>query len=75
MTIGQAGAGRRGVSKTAFREKKDEPEIKRLREQLVEALACKVNMKSAGESRGKIEIYYESLDELDRILSRLNINH
>jgi len=45
----------------------------RLREQLIEAFACRVDLKPAGPNRGKIEIYYETLDELERILSRMGV--
>jgi ParB family chromosome partitioning protein len=48
-------------------------DAKRLREQLIEAFACRVDVKSSAKDRGKIEIYYDSLDELERILNRVRV--
>jgi ParB family chromosome partitioning protein len=52
---------------------KSDPDANRLRERLVEALACNVSVKALDKDRGRIEIYYESIDELQRVLSRLGI--
>ena len=49
----------------------ENPEVKRLREQLIDALACRVVVKPSGQDRGKIEIYYDSLDELQRFLAKV----
>jgi ParB family chromosome partitioning protein len=51
----------------------DSPEVQRLREQLIEAFTCRVDIKTAGKDRGKIEIFYDSLDELERILNRVRV--
>lgn len=51
----------------------EDSDVQRLREQLIEAFACRVDVKSAGKDRGKIEIFYDSLDELERILSRVRV--
>ena len=32
-----------------------------------------VDVKSSAKDRGKIEIYYDSLDELERILNRVRV--
>lgn len=57
----------------APRVEKD-PNVVKLRERLIEALACKVEVKSTDMSKGRIEIYYGSLDELDSILDRLGVH-
>lgn len=65
------------TGRTAPRQQKssrnEDADVRRLREQLIEAFACKVDVKSSGKDRGKIEIYYDSLDELERILNRLRV--
>ncbi len=48
-------------------------DLARLREQLIEALACRVQIKPLEKTRGRIEIHYDSLDELDRLLSVLGV--
>lgn len=50
-----------------------DPDTERLREQLIEALACRVDLKPYDAQRGKIEIQYDSLDELERILTRMGV--
>ncbi|MBX7245193.1 MAG: ParB/RepB/Spo0J family partition protein [Candidatus Sumerlaeaceae bacterium] len=50
-----------------------DPNVERLREQIVEALSCRVDVRAFGTNRGKIEIHYDSLDDLDRILAALGI--
>jgi ParB family chromosome partitioning protein len=47
--------------------------IQRLREQLVDALSCRVNISVQADNRGKIEIYYDSLDDLQNLLDALEI--
>lgn len=47
--------------------------IHRLREQLVDALACRVNISVQADNRGKIEIFYDSLDDLQNLLDALEI--
>jgi ParB family chromosome partitioning protein len=54
-------------------DRHEDPDVARLREQLIEAFACRVDVKAQAKDRGKIEIYYDSLDELERILSRVKI--
>jgi ParB family chromosome partitioning protein len=44
-----------------------------LRQRFEEALACKVHIAMSGPDRGKVEIYFTSLDELDRIKEALGI--
>ncbi|MCX7717915.1 MAG: ParB/RepB/Spo0J family partition protein [Candidatus Sumerlaeaceae bacterium] len=45
----------------------------RLREALMERLACRVDVKAMDGGRGRIDIHYSSLDELERILAVLDI--
>ncbi|MCX7964824.1 MAG: ParB/RepB/Spo0J family partition protein [Candidatus Sumerlaea chitinivorans] len=45
----------------------------RLRNRLEEVLACRVQVKVFDSQRGKIEIHYTSLDELDRICAQLGV--
>lgn len=73
-----AGATRRGKAhdkKAVATESQREgfEHIQQLRDQLVDALACRVNISVQGENRGKIEIYYESLDDLQNLLDALEI--
>lgn len=73
--MAEGGAARRGKPKAASsRTKVEEPEhVRQLREQLVDALACKVAINSPDGKRGKIEIYFESLDELQFVLTQLGV--
>lgn len=48
-------------------------DLVRLREQLIEALACRVQIKPLEKTRGRIELHYDSLDELDRLLNVLGV--
>lgn len=50
-----------------------DPNVQRLRELLIERLACRVDVKTFDQNKGKIEIFYNSLDELERILAALEI--
>lgn len=74
----EAGAMRRGKTRekaiATDEQRKGFDHIQRLRDQLVDALACRVNISVQGESRGKIEIYYESLDDLQNLLDALEIS-
>ncbi|RMH26067.1 MAG: ParB/RepB/Spo0J family partition protein, partial [Candidatus Hydrogenedentota bacterium] len=45
----------------------------RLRNRLEEVLACRVQVRVFDSQRGKIEIHYTSLDELDRICAQLGV--
>jgi len=74
-----AGVQRKGKAKSASGSARaakaaEQPDhVKRLREQLVEALACKVTVNSPDGTRGKIEIHFESLDELQFVLNQLGV--
>lgn len=50
-----------------------EPALRALRERFEEVLACRVQISMSGADRGKVEIYFSSLDELDRIKEALGI--
>ncbi len=50
--------------------KKEDPHVRDLEEKLIRALGTKVRIRHAGK-RGKIEIEYYSLEELDRLLEIL----
>lgn len=58
-------AGRRKAKK-----KKEDPHVRDLEEKLISALGTKVRLRHSGK-RGKIEIEYYSLEELDRLLEIL----
>ncbi len=68
-----AGASRKGKSKQRTPPKVESEFVQRLREQLVDSLACRVSISTTGEDQGKIEIHYQSLDELQGVLERLGI--
>lgn len=74
----EAGATRRGKAhgkKAVATETQKEgfDHIQELRDQLVDALSCRVNISVQGDNRGKIEIYYDSLDDLQNLLDALEI--
>jgi len=48
-----------------------DPDIKRLQDDLTEKLAAKVVFQHAAKGNGKLVIHYNSLDELDGILARI----
>ncbi|MCX7018671.1 MAG: ParB/RepB/Spo0J family partition protein [bacterium] len=50
-----------------------DPNLLRLRDQIVELFACRAEIKPSGLDRGKIEVYYHSLDELDHILAVMGV--
>jgi len=52
---------------------KGDPNLLRLRDLLVERLACRADIKPSSPVNGKIEIHYQSLDELDRILAVMGV--
>lgn len=52
----------------------EQPNLLELRERFEEALACKVQISMAGPHHGKVEIFFSSLDELDRIKEALGIS-
>lgn len=56
------------------RQRRGEDEFaERLRNRLEQVLACRVQVKVFDSQRGKIEIHYTSLDELDRICAQLGV--
>jgi len=65
--LGKKEAPKQAKHKT---KKKQDPHVRDLEEKLIRALGTKVKIKHAGK-RGKIEIEYYSLDELDRLLDIL----
>lgn len=75
----EGGAARKGKAHAPKGEASPEQRegfehIHRLREQLVDALACRVNISVQADNRGKIEIFYDSLDDLQNLLDALEIN-
>lgn len=65
----EALARKRPASKSKPRKKED-PHVRDLEEKLIRSLGTKVRVRHAGK-RGKIEIEYYSLEELDRLLEVL----
>ena len=59
--------------KASRSEEELDPDLVRLREQLIGVLACRVQIKPLEKTRGRIEIHYDSLDDLDRLLSILGV--
>ena len=51
---------------------KEDPDIKRLQEELSERLAATVALQHKSNGKGKLVITYSSLDELDGILSKIH---
>lgn len=49
-------------------------DTKHVQEQLIDRLACRVVMRPTGKNRGRIEIHYSSLDELQRFLEAVGID-
>jgi ParB family chromosome partitioning protein len=49
----------------------EDPDIRRLQNELTEKLAAKVLFQHAAKGNGKLVIHYNSLDELDGILNRI----
>ena len=77
LSVRQAELG--ASSRSAYRIKGTKSEakdmhIKNLEDQLQHALGTKVRI-FPGKKRGKIEIEYYSLEDLDRVLNLFNINH
>lgn len=54
----------------AQKKKKEDPHVRDLEEKLISSLGTKVRLRHSGK-RGKIEIQYYSLEELDRLLELL----
>ena len=51
--------------------KSEDPDIRRLQDELTEKLAAKVLFQHAAKGKGKLVIHYNSLDELEGILGRI----
>ena len=51
-----------------------DPHAQQLREALIEHLGCRVAVKTFDPTKGKIEIYYSSLDELERVLAAMGVD-
>jgi len=58
-------------AKTKKEVKSIDPDIKRLQDELAQKLAAKVLFQHASKGNGKLVIHYNSLDELDGILARI----
>ncbi len=58
-------------AKTKKEVKSVDPDIKRLQDELAQKLAAKVLFQHASKGNGKLVIHYNSLDELDGILARI----
>jgi len=58
----------------AGRRTRGGPELVSLAECLAERLGTKVAVKAMGKTRGRIEIYYHSLEDMDRILDQLGVS-
>jgi len=58
-------------AKTKKEAKSVDPDIKRLQDELAQKLAAKVLFQHAPRGNGKLVIHYNSLDELDGILARI----
>lgn len=66
-------ANRTPTSKPRGSSRERDPNERRLEEQLLEHFASKVELKTFDQGRGKIEIYYDSLDELERLLAAMGV--
>jgi len=66
-------ANRLSKAKAAGGRRKTEadPQLQSLAERLTERLGTKVAIRARGKKRGRIEIHYYGLDDLDRILEQL----
>lgn len=50
-----------------------DPNLKRLRESLMDAIGLRIEIKPLDRKRGRIEIWYDSTDDLERLLGALGI--
>lgn len=66
-------AGGAGNGKSASSTPKS-PDAARLQEALIDRLACRVSVKTFDENRGKVEIHFDSLDELQRFMEALGVS-
>ena len=73
----EGGASRRGRAHTSAsgssRKIHGSERIQQLREKLVDTLALRVSISTTSETSGRIELYYDSLDDLQRLLDALDI--
>lgn len=60
-----------GVTGTTTAPRPVDPDIRRLQISLSESLGAKVSINHNNKGRGKIEIKYSSLDELEGILGHI----
>jgi ParB family chromosome partitioning protein len=70
VRLAEALGKEKSAPKAKHKAKKQDPHVRDLEEKLIRALGTKVRIKHAGK-RGKIEIEYYSLEELDRLLDVL----
>lgn len=52
-------------------EKRHDPDVQRLQDDLSERLGARVVVNYSGRGKGKLEVHYNSLDELDGILAHI----
>ncbi|MBE3063502.1 MAG: chromosome partitioning protein ParB, partial [Spirochaetes bacterium] len=71
LNRGKKSAQKAGAGEKPSRGRK-EPEIRAIEEKLIEKLGTKVEIKGTGK-KGRIEIAYYSIDDLDRLLELLKI--
>lgn len=71
--LAQQLANRASTTKPRAASEQADPHVRRLREQLIDHLACRVDLKTFDQGSGKIEVYYDSLDELERILGTIGV--
>ncbi|AUH53446.1 chromosome partitioning protein ParB [Chromobacterium sp. ATCC 53434] len=55
-------------------QKRADPDVARLEEQVSEAIGARVSIRHAGSGNGRLVIEYASLDELDSLLAKLQKN-
>ena len=70
LSVREAEALSKRVSRSPQMKTTEDPQISSLQEKLIKSLGTKVRIRNKGK-RGKIEIEYYSLDELDRLLDIL----
>ena len=50
-----------------------DPQVRELQDKLIEAMGVMIKFKPSGPTKGRIEMRYDSLDDLDRILDKLGV--
>ncbi len=63
--------GEESDEEASKKAKKEDPDVKRLAEDLSQKLGAHVNIKQGSKGKGKLVITYNSLDELDGILGHI----